>query len=167
MVRTDGDLATLADVLLPGDEHFPSASVTGAHGLLAERSRERLGSDAVGGVLGHLSAAAVGQPLASLDPAARVAAVQRFERDEPELFAAVRNILYFSYYQSPIVVAAIRELGIAYNDAPQPLGYAMDPFDATPGMDAPAQPRGSYIATEAVTRVAALPPAARQSASEQ
>ncbi len=166
-MKNSRDLQTLADVLLPGDDVFPSAAVVGAHGLLAERLRERLGIDAVAGVLAKLALAADGHSLAGLDPAAQVAAVQRFAHDEPELFAAVRDILYFSYYQSPLVVAAIRDFGIPYNDAPQPLGYAMDPFDATLGQDAPSQPRGSYIPTDEVTPLNGLPPAAAASASEQ
>jgi len=161
------DLQTLAEVLLPGDDVFPSASAVGAHGLLAERLRDRLGSDAVAGVQAKLATAADGHALAGLEPGARVAAVQRFERDEPELFAAVRNILYFSYYQAPQIVAAIRALGIPYNDAPQPLGYTMDPFDPTPGADGPLHPRGSYLATDEVIRLSDLPPAAAATASEQ
>ena len=90
---------------------------------------------------------AAGASLAGLDGEGRIAAVRRFAENQPELFAAVRSTLYFSYYQAPLVVDAVRALGIAYNDAPQPHGYLMDPFDPTPGKDAPSLPRGSYIPT--------------------
>jgi hypothetical protein len=160
-------LQALADSLLPGDGHFPAASAVGAHGLLAERLRERLGRDAIDEVGEKLLEATGSDSLADLDDEVRIEAVRRFERDAPELFAAVRNILYFSYYQSPLVVEAIRALGIPYNDAPQPYGYLMEPFDPTPGKDAPAEPRGSYIPTASVSRLANLPTAARATEREQ
>ena len=78
---------------------------------------------------------------------------------EPALFALLLNALYYSYYQSPLVVAAVRGLGIVYNDAPQPLGYSMAPFDPAPGVGVPTQPRGFYVKTEDARRVE-LPPAA-------
>jgi hypothetical protein len=49
------------------------------------------------------------------------------------------------------VIAAIRALGHDYNDAPQPDGYAMRPLARA--LDAPAVPRGQYVATSDVTRV--------------
>jgi hypothetical protein len=110
---------------------------------------------------------AAGASLAGLDGEGRIAAVRRFAENQPELFAAVRSTLYFSYYQAPLVVEAVRALGIAYNDAPQPHGYLMDPFDPTPGKDAPSLPRGSYIPTAAVTRLPTLPPATHATRSEQ
>ena len=165
-MRADYDLAALADSLIPGDEDFLSASAVGAHGLLAERLRERRGVGAVAELLGALRDCAGGS-LADLDEDARVEAVRCFERDQPELFAVVRTALYYSYYQSPLVVAAIRKLGFAYNDAPQPLGYQLDPFDPAPGKGSPAEPRGSYIPTQSVRRIAPLPPAAQATESEQ
>jgi hypothetical protein len=149
------ELAVLADVLLPGDDLFPAASEVGAHGLLAERLRERLGARSVAEVLDALVTAAEGSSLGDLEREERIAAVRRFEAEAPGLFATVRSTLYFSYYQSPLVVAAIRALGIAYNDAPQPHGYEMAPFDPTPGKDAPAHPRGSYNATSEIAPIAA------------
>jgi hypothetical protein len=157
-----GELAALADTLIPGDGEFPSASAVGAHGLLVERLRERLGPQAIDLLLRALRVASGGS-LVDLAESVRVDAVRRLERDEPDLFAVVRTALYYSYYQSPLVIAVIRGLGFAYNDAPQPLGYALDPFDSTPGKDAPADPRGVYIPTHAIRRVEHLPAAARAS----
>lgn len=158
-------LKSLVDVLLPGDGHFPAASVVGAHGVLAERLRERLGIDGVDQVLAALDEAAVSMSLAALGPDERFVAVQRFQEREPVLFALLLNALYYSYYQSPLVIEAIRGLGIVYNDAPQPLGYSMAPFDPAPGVGVPTQPRGFYVKTEDARRVE-LPPAARATEAE-
>jgi hypothetical protein len=160
-------LQALVDVLLPGDGHFPAASAVGAQGLLAERLREQMGPGAIDEIGERLALASGGVSLADLNGEERVAAVRRFERTAPDLFGVLRSLLYFSYYQNPLVVGAIRALGIPYNDAPQPLGYTMEPFDPTPGQDAPAEPRGRYIATASVSRLTALPPAAQATESEQ
>ena len=164
--KNAAEFEALVDTLIPGDGEFPPASAVGAHGLLAERLRERHGAQALVELLRALRAAA-GGALADLAGDARVDAMRRFELDEPEFFAIVRTALYYSYYQSPLVVAAIRALGFAYNDAPQPLGYALEPFDPTPGKSAPAQPRGTFIATRDVRRIADLPAAARATEREQ
>ena len=160
------ELQSLVDVLLPGDNYFPSASAVGAHGLLAERLRDRLSQGGLDQVLAAVIVATGGVSLAELDEDARVNAVRRFEQEDPELFAMVRSVLYYSYYQSPVVVEAVRRLGIDYNDAPQPLGYVLEPFDPTPGIGVPLLPRGFYLATDEVKRVE-LPPAARATLSEQ
>jgi hypothetical protein len=80
-----------------------------------------------------------------------VAAVARLEAEEPALFEIARTFLTFSYNEAPAVIAAIRALGHVYNDAPQPNGYALRPFDPT--REAPAPPRGAYVRTEDVARV--------------
>jgi len=135
--------AAFADALLPGDDLFPSASAAGAHGVMAVRLRTRLGPEAPG----RLAAALVAR--GGLDDAPAAAA--RLEAEEPRLFDTARAFLTFAYYESPAVIAAIRALGHDYNDAPQPAGYAMRPLEAR--RDAPAVPRGRYVATDAVTRV--------------
>ena len=160
------ELALLVDVLIPGDDLFPPASAAGAQGLLADRLRERIGLDGVDLVLAAISTAAGGS-LAALDAEARVAAVSQFQEQEPLLFALMLNTLYYSYYQLPLVVHAIRELGIVYNDAPQPLGYDLPPFEPIPGVTIPTEPRGYYKATHEVERIEWLPPAAVATASEQ
>jgi hypothetical protein len=136
-------LAGFADALLPGDDLFPSASAAGAHGVMAARLRDRLGE----GSVDRLAAALVAR--GGLDDAPGAAA--RLEADEPRLFDTARAFLTFAYYEAPAVIAAIRTLGHDYNDAPQPKGYAMRPLDPT--RDAPAIPRGGFVATEDVVRV--------------
>jgi hypothetical protein len=110
---------------------------------MTARLRERLGADAPA----RLAAALVAR--GGLDDSDAAAA--GLEAEEPRLFDAARAFLTFAYYESPAVIAAIRALGHDYNDAPQPDGYAMRPLARE--QDAPAVPRGRYVATADVVRV--------------
>ncbi len=148
---TARELSTLADTLLPGDDRFPSASSVGVHGLLVERLVKLCGRDGPAQVIAGLEQA--GGPLAETDPGQRHAIVARFEVSDPELFANLRMAAYLSYYQNPIVVEAVRALGRSYNDAPQPDGYAMAPFDPTDTWQGPTHGRGHYAGTRAVKPV--------------
>lgn len=139
------ELAALVDTMIPGDELFPAAAAVGTHGLAGPRLRQLLGRDG----LARLSAAL--GPLATLDRAGREAAVARLEATDAELFAALRMTVYLSYYEQPAVVDAVRAMGHDYNDAPQPDGYTLPPFD--PEQDLPKQRRGAYIPTAEVRRV--------------
>ncbi len=144
-------LAAFVDTLLPGDDLFPPASVAGTHGLLADRVRSMVGHDILASLVAALNGS--GPPFYDQSSEERRARVRRFELNLPEQFAYFRNVTYYSYYQSPLVTAAIRRLGHEYNDAPQPLGYALAPFDPTPGVDAPSVARGAYKRTEDMTPV--------------
>lgn len=146
---TAATVAAFAETLLPGDDLFPSATQAGAHGLLLDRLRWRLGQDGIDRL-----AAGLGDGFAGLAPEGRVAAVRRLEAADPALFHEARSILTFAYYASLLVVRAIRSLGHVYNDAPQPLGYALPAFRAVPGETVPTTPRGWYKRTEDVSRVA-------------
>jgi hypothetical protein len=136
-------LATLVEVLLPGDADFPGGGAVGVQAKLAER------------LIDHAGAAALEQVLdgmAGLGEAAdREAVVKTFEAAEPQLFSTVRAICFTAYYESPFVHEAIRSLGFAYNATPLPKGYGLKRFD--PETDAPRHGRGYYLPTEAVTRV--------------
>lgn len=160
------EVQSLVDVLLPGDELFPSGATTGVHGVLAERLRLRLGVSAVDEVIAALATAAGDRQLGDLNETERVATVQAFERNDPALFATLLNTLYYSYYEHPLVIAAIRSLGIVYNDAPQPLGYDLEPFSPIPGVTVPTTTRGFYLSTDQVRRIE-LPPAAVATESKQ
>ena len=46
-----------------------------------------------------------------------------------------------------IAVSNGATMGFAYNDAPQPQGYTMEPFDASNPEMLPAQPRGHFKKT--------------------
>lgn len=136
-------IARFADALFPGDDLFPSASATGAHGVLLTRLRERVGE----GAPERLAAALLAEGVLS----DAIAATERLQSELPAAFDVARSYLTFAYYEAPAVIAAIRAMGHTYNDAPQPDGYAVRPFD--PARDAPATPRGSYVRTEDVRRV--------------
>ena len=144
-------LAAFVDTLLPGDDLFPAASAAGTHGLLADRVRKMLGNEALTDLVTALTHDGKSLPRQAAEE--RLASVRRLEQDLPDRFAFLRAATYYAYYQSPSVTAAIRALGHDYHDAPQPLGYALAPFDPTPGVDAPAVPRGWYKRTEDVTRI--------------
>jgi hypothetical protein len=143
------ELVALVDTLIPGDGQFPAASAVGVHGVVTLRWRDLMGADA----LATLGAALDrhGGPLAALDGDGRAAVLRRLEFAEPLLFAALRMTVYLAYYEQPSVTAQVRALGFAYNEAPLPDGYALDPFD--PAEDAPKHRRGRFVATEAVARV--------------
>jgi hypothetical protein len=138
-------IAAFVDALIPGDGDFPPAATLGIQAVTAARLREGLGPEAPG----RLAALLAGAAYRSGD---MVAALRALEAAEPDLFGAALAATYLAYYESPAVVRVLRALGHDYNDAPQPLGYAMAPFD--PATDAPGHGRGRWVATEAVTRLA-------------
>ena len=135
-------LARFADALLPGDGLFPAASDAGAHGVMAARLRERIGADAPA----ELARAFIAHG-GLADPSGAAA---RLQAEAPQCFDVAHTFLTFAYYEAPAVIAAIRALGHEYNEAPQPGGYAMRPFD--PSRDAPSVPRGRYVPTDEVIR---------------
>ena len=148
-------LKELVDVLLPGDGRFPAASEAGIHGVVADRLVAQAGESALDDLAATV--AACGGPLAPLGPAERQAVVRRIEETRTELFETLRMIGYLAYYESPAVVRAVRALGHVYNDAPQPAGYAMAPFDERDPAQAPAHRRGAYVRTEEVARLDLAP----------
>jgi hypothetical protein len=152
------ELRALLDTLLPGDARFPSADEVGLHGIFADRLRATAGADALAQLVARL--AAHGGPLGGLSPEARRAVVERLAAEDAELFARVRMIAYLVYYESPLVVQALRALGHVYNHAPLPEGYALAPFDPGDPFQAPRHGRGGFVPTDAVRRVAldTLPP---------
>ena len=148
-------LRELVDVLLPGDGRFPAASDAGTHGVVADRLVAQLGEAALDDLAQAVETC--GGPLGPLSATERQAVVRRFEAAHPEQFETLRTIAYLAYYESPAVVRAIRALGHVYNDAPQPTGYAMAPFDEGDPLQAPAHRRGHYVRTEDVTRLDLAP----------
>lgn len=124
---TDVDLLSdLLDTLLPGDgADWPAA---GAHGL-ADRTRELSrdlpgATDAIAAVLKRLPG-----DFRSLSPEAREQAVRTIEAAEPAAFDLVINAAYSSYYTDSGVRDVIARLTGYENRPPQPLGYALAPFD--------------------------------------
>lgn len=142
----DDALQSLIDTMLPGGHGFPAAGATGMAGLLAARLHA-----ADSALLGRLHAGL--RVHGALPDGAKGwhDAVTRLEANEPKLFDEVRKYAYLTYYEQPGVIAAIRALGLRYNDAPLPEGYPAEPFDAA--TDAPRHARGRWIATEQVQPV--------------
>ena len=147
--QCESTLLIVVDLLLPGDEAFPPASVVGVQRLLADRIRSRYGEQQLERMLELI--VLCGGPLEPLDNRARVEVVRRLERDHGDQFARLRNIAYLSYYESAEVVRTIKKLGHDYNARPQPDGYRLPAFDCT--SDAPTHQRGHYLSTKAVSSV--------------
>ena len=143
------ELAALVDVLVPGDEAFPPASAVGVQAKLADRLILMRGEGAVQALVEALAAA--GGPLAGLDGGQREAVLTRIERERPDDFLLIRNIVYLSYYESPAVHAAIRAMGFTYHAIPLPAGYEVGRF--VPTADTPRHGRGGFVPTEEVKRV--------------
>jgi hypothetical protein len=137
--------AAFVDVLIPGDDVFPSASTVGTQGLLAERVRQQRGVEAVAEIAARLAGTG---PLVGADVEMQRATVRQLEENDPILFSFLYTATCFSYYQHPTVTAAIRSLGHDYNDSPQPDGYLMPKFDFTPGVNVPMNPKGSFKWTD-------------------
>jgi hypothetical protein len=143
------ELAALVDVLVPGDGAFPSASEVGVQAKLADRLILMRGEGAVQTLVETLATA--GSPLARLEADGRTAVLARIERERPDDFLLIRNIVYLSYYESPAVHEAIRAMGFTYHATPLPVGYEVGRFDPT--TDTPRHSRGVFVRTDEVRRV--------------
>ena len=143
------EFAALVDLLVPGDGEFPAASEVGTQGKLADRLIVLRGDGAVAELIQAL--AACGGPLAPLNQADGAAVLARLERELPDYFLQVRNVVYLSYYESPAVHEAIRAMGFTYNAIPLPRGYDVGRFD--PATDLPRHQRGQFVTTSDVKRV--------------
>ena len=144
-------MAAVCDALLPGDELFPRASVTGTQAVVASRLRERYGGVIFDNLAQDL--AVEGRAFVELDEDEKVAALQKLEEEKPEFFGYLLMAAYLAYYATPPVIEAIRLDGHIYNDAPQPLGYDLKRFSFTPGVDLPLVPRGSFKWTFMMERI--------------
>jgi hypothetical protein len=141
-------LADFVDVLIPGDDNWPSASTVGAQAILASRLADVDGEGAVDRLLSRLDAKG---GFAGKNEAERTAIVADIERDEAELFKLVRNAVYLAYYESPAAAARIRSLGFEYELRPHIGGYTMPAVD--PERDRPHHQRGFHVPTEEVRRL--------------
>lgn len=119
----DALCAAILDRLLPGDGDWPAA---GAHGL-APRMRALLEDKAA------LAAAEMrlGAGFLASSPAARDAALRAWETEAPETFEPLLVAAYNAYYTDPAIRDLIERLTGYENRPPQPLGYALEPFDET------------------------------------
>lgn len=148
-VRLSTMLRDLVDVLIPGEDGWPSASLAGVHGILGMRLLEEMGEDALVRVERALKDC--GGPLEPLDEDMRTTVVARLEAAQPKLFTLIRTAAYLGYYESPGVIPAIRALGQPYDPVPIYKGYHVEPFDRE--RDRPRHNRGFYIPTDQVKPV--------------
>jgi len=148
-IRLSTMLRDLVDVLIPGEDDWPSASLAGVHGILGMRLLEELGEDALLQVEQALEAC--GGPLGPLDEEQRTSVVAKLEASQPRLFTLIRTATYLGYYESPGVIPAIRALGQPYDPVPIFKGYRLEPFDRE--RDRPKHNRGFYIPTDEVKPV--------------
>jgi hypothetical protein len=144
-----GLLAGLADTLIPGDEHWPSASATGAQAALATRLIEERGEPELAKLVAAILRS--GGPFTGRPEAERVAIVEAFEAAEPALFGWVRDAVFFAYYESPFVITAINAQGHPYRQRPHLKGYPLPRFDLV--QDTPQHGRGRYLPTDSVRPV--------------
>jgi hypothetical protein len=130
-------LTVLVSALIPGAPTYPSGGQAQVVDFIETRSSEtdREMAREVVARCDHDSVSSA------------TAALRVLEGEDPLLFAWIRDFAYYGYYASRRVLASMSEHGYAYHGAPQPLGYAI-----TEEMLVPAAGRGSYIATEEVTR---------------
>src|SRR5688572_31289655 len=90
--------AAIVDVLIPGDDVFPSASTVGTQGLLAERLRQQRGVAAVAKIATQIAETG---PLVGADRETQIVTVRKLEADNRSLFHMLYTITCFSYYQHP------------------------------------------------------------------
>jgi hypothetical protein len=148
-------LAAFADTLIPGGGAFPPPS---AIRIVEDFMTRYIAEDGTSplylpGVTRSDVAAladAVGTGFAEADAEARTSAVADLEREQPELFARLRALVYAGYYSRPEVRTAIAnalEAGRDLRRAPQPYGYldVIEPWD-----ESLLSKVGSYVKTEEV-----------------
>jgi len=142
-------LADLIDILLPGDQSWPSGRVAGVQAFVAVRLLEERGKAAFPKLMSALLAA--GGPFGGLDEGARINVVKTFEQREPELFGWLRDAAYIAYYENPFVAEVINAKGHRYELRPHLKGYPLPRFD--PALNAPRHGRGRYTPTDEVRPV--------------
>lgn len=120
----------IIDTIIPPEEGWPSSAELGIADLLA---RYLVPDDAPVALYPYFRAeefpelaARIGGPLVGAEIEERVGALQVVETEEPELFARIRDAVYYLYYGHSAVVALIRSTtryGADYLGGSQPTGY--------------------------------------------
>ena len=127
------NLDLLLDIVIPGDADFPGATVIGLAERLAAHDRFGPNSAAVASLLPG--------DYALQDTEARTATTIGIETAHPQAFAAFITGVYSLYYSDTAVLAAIARTAGYTPHAPQPEGYALDPFDPAVLKTVAARPR--------------------------
>lgn len=142
-------LSDLVDMLLPGDDGWPSGSSVGVHGVLAMRISETMSKDGMSELAQAILSA--GGPFEGRSEDDRLATVTLFSAQEPKLFEWIYTAAVLAYYEQPRVISAIQALGRPYSMRPHVTGYPLVPFDLE--KDSPRHGRGHFLETEAVRPV--------------
>jgi hypothetical protein len=153
-------LLAAADTLIPPSPGWPAPSEVGIvtfvgryvtptgyrnkHFPFAEEDAFKAGLDRLGAAF------------VAADEQERIDVIAKLEKDEDPLFEQLRAPVYYGYYSRPEVVIAIRRnlpAGKDYHGPPLPYGYleTLEPWDEE--TLAAAGGPGTYIETDAVTRV--------------
>ena len=130
-------LRRLADTLIPGDRHYPAASVA--------EVAEFISTHINAADLAVLENEFLGDRRASDGSETEQLISEGVGR---EAFNLLRSYVYLAYYSSSVVTEAMNRRGIDYHGAPQPAGYEIDLIPPQPTHD-----RGSYIATDTAERI--------------
>jgi hypothetical protein len=142
-------LSDLVDVLIPGDEGWPSGSSVGIHGVLAMRISETMSKDGLSELVDAILSA--GGPFEGRAEDDRIAVVNLFSAREPALFDWICAAVVLAYYEQPSVVKAIQALGRPYSMRPHLTGYPLVSFDHD--KDRPLHGRGFFLPTDSVQPV--------------
>ena len=124
-------LTTIADVMIPGDGTYPTASEAGIVRFVADHISP--------GELDLLMSVLARVPVDGTDET-RARWLGDLETAEAASFQLLRWHVYTGYYASPLVVAAMNRRGFDYHGPPQPFGYQI----ATE-QPIPRHSRGSYV----------------------
>lgn len=131
---TGARLEAVAAAMIPGDGVYPTVQEAAVARFVSEHA-----SPAEAEFLERL--------LADADAAEPEAWLRRLEQERADDFAALRGWIYKAYYCAPATLQALRRRGSDYHGAPQPWGYAIEPYEQVP-----ATRRGSFLATDEVAR---------------
>ena len=123
-------LNAVADTLIPGGEGFPAPSAVDVLSFVRRYVAPQGQSPRWYPFLAeqHVTrwADTLGRAFVQAGSEARTAELRVHEREHPEVFSRVRDLVCQAYYSRPEVVRAIREqltAGRDYRITPQPFGY--------------------------------------------
>jgi len=127
--RQRGALSALADEIVPAGDDMPAATAVGAVQYLdALVRREPEVALVLRGALAVIEKTARTRHRRRFDrlaPRQRVAVLEAMERDDPEPFRALRDLVYEAYYTQP---AVWRRLGYDFI-GPERSGPPLEPFE--------------------------------------
>ena len=115
----------VADTLLPGNEHWPSAGSLDLGPKADELAALVVGhAVALDALLGSLP-----DDFASFDAKSRNETLRRIEVETPDLFAVGRVLVFDAYYRHGAVLRVLAIRAGYRGGAPQPDGFALERFD--------------------------------------